>query len=109
MAKFKEEITLSKEERTSINKLYGLTGKELYDKYGFKRAETVYATSETFDNGYTMDIKLVVGDTEDTCYSEAVLFNKKGSEVMCTEDVGDEVEGTWFMEYAGDTYEIEIK
>lgn len=109
MAIYQTTIEISKQELDKIEELLFMTGDEIYDKYGMKRDETIIHTAE-FDDGYFMDIKLVVCDGEDIPYTEAVLFNKNGCEVGHTEPFG-EYDGYWFIhnEITDSTYVAIIK
>lgn len=93
MTTYQKTIEISKEELDKIEELLYMTGDEIYDKYGMKRDETIIHTAK-FDDGYFMDIKLVVCDGEDTPYTEAVLFNKNGYEVGHTEPF-EEYDDCW--------------
>lgn len=95
MAIYQTTIEISKQELDKIEELLFMTGDEIYDKYGMKRDETIIHTAK-FDDGYFMDIKLVICDGEDTPYTEAVLFNKSGCEVGYTEPFGD-YGGCWVV------------
>lgn len=66
-----------------------------------------------FTNGYFMDIKVcgILGfepNSSNTCWSEAVLFNKKGAEVVCT-DAGDDFLGEWMLEDGDDMYVVTVE
>lgn len=93
-------ITIPRKEMKLINNLLKLTGNEIYDKYGFKRDETITHTAK-FPNGIEADIKLVICE-DDKPYTEAVLFHD-GSELTCT-DPSDSYEGEWFFRYNGIEY-----
>ena len=102
--------TISTERTNFINELLHLTGDEIYNKYGFKRDETITETVD-FGNGIEMDIKLVICDGEEKPYTEAVLF-RDGYELACTEP-DDVFVDTWSIEYetndSKDKYVVEIK
>lgn len=72
-----QTITLSKKEMDLINNLLGLTGSEIYQKYGYKRDEAITHTAK-FPDGVEIDIKLVICE-DDTPYTEGVLFQKATS------------------------------
>ena len=95
-------ITIPHKEMKLINNLLKLTGNEIYDKYGFKRDETITHTAK-FPNGIEADIKLVICK-DDKPYTEAVLF-QNGSELTCT-DPSDEYKGEWFFRYNGIEYVV---
>ena len=52
-----ETIKITKDEMELINDLLNLTGEEIYQKYGYKRDETITHTAK-FPNGIEADIKL---------------------------------------------------
>lgn len=87
---------ISVEKTELVNKLLSLTGDEIYDKYGYKRDETITETVK-FNDGAEMDIKLVICDGKDTPYTEAVLFDKNGVEQGFT-DPDDEFLGEWTVD-----------
>lgn len=88
-----------------INNLLKLTGSEIYDKYGFKRDETITHTAK-FPNGIEADIKLVICE-DDKPYTEAVLFHN-GSELTHT-DHYDEYKCEWFFRYNNIEYVVIVK
>ena len=98
-----KEIFLSHNEASFMNTLLGMSGEEIYDRYGIKRDET-YTYTCKFPDGYFMDVKLVVCE-EDSPYCEAVLFNPEGCQVAMT-DVEEELLGEWSLEYNGTTYSV---
>lgn len=95
--KYEKTKIISKDRAEYINTLLKLTGDKIYDKYGLKRDDTVTETV-VFDNGVEMDIKLVICDEDGEPYTEAVLFDKNGSQMAYT-DAADEFLGTWTIEY----------
>lgn len=90
-----QAITVPAEEMKLINNLLNLTGSEIYDKYGYKRDETITHTA-TFPNGIEADIKLVICE-DDKPYTEGVLFCN-GSELTCT-DPDCIYNGEWHFEH----------
>lgn len=83
---FRSEISIEQEEIDYIKKLLEMTGKEIYDKYGLKRDETITNTL-CFKDGSELNIKVVICDEDETPYIDLVLFNKYGYEIAC--DTGD--------------------
>ena len=61
-----QNIIISKKEMELINDLLNLDGDEVYQKYGFKRDETITHTAK-FPNGIEADIKLVICEEERPC------------------------------------------
>lgn len=102
----KKIIEIEKSELDLINNLLSMTGEEIYDKYGYKRDETITKTV-AFGDGLEADIKLVICDGDDKPYTEGVLF-KNGSE-LCFTDCDDEFTGEWEFEYEDETYIVEVK
>lgn len=79
-----------------IQTLLSMTGKELYDKYGIKRNETITETV-CLPEDYEMDIKCCMPESEDEMpWTEAILF-QNGSEIACS-DVENHFEGSWELE-----------
>lgn len=101
------EIVLDQEELDFINQLLSMTGDEIYDKYGFKRDETIVNTA-VFPDGMQADIKLVICDGENKPYTEAVLFDKNGFQKAYT-DPEDEYTGDWELEYDDVNYVVTVK
>lgn len=100
-----QNIVISKKEMKLINDLLNLSGEEIYQKYGYKRDETITHTA-VFPNGIEVDIKLVICEEEDKPYTEGVLF-QNGSEVMCT-DCDDTYDGEWELECNGIEYVVNV-
>lgn len=98
-------IKISGEEMKLINDLLSLTGDEIYQKYGYKRDETITHTAK-FPNGIEADIKLVICG-EDTPYTEGVLFHN-GFELTCTEP-NSVYDGEWNFEYDGIEYIVLVE
>lgn len=88
-------ITIPKKDINHYDMLLTMTGNQIYDKFGLKRDETITYTAN-FEDGYEVDIKLVICEDESKPYTEAVLFNN-GSEVTCSEPEGDML-GDWELE-----------
>ena len=85
-----------------IEKLLKMTGDEIYDRYGFKRDETI-TTTVKFANGYEMDVKLVICGGDEYPYTEAVLFDLQGNQLICS-DPEDEYIGKWQLDYDNNRY-----
>lgn len=98
-------IKISGKEMELINDLLSLTGDEIYQKYGYKRDETITHTAK-FPNGIEADIKLVICQ-EDTPYTEGVLFHN-GFELACTEP-NCVYDGKWNFEYDGIEYTVLVE
>lgn len=99
---------LPKEDGEYIQKLLSMTGKEIYDQFGFKRDEIITETVSFSDTGYEMDIKCVIPvDEEETPWTEAVLFYN-GFQVAYT-DVEDKFFDTWELEDDGHNFIVVLK
>lgn len=98
-------ISITKNEMEQINNLLTLTGSEIYNKYGYKRDETIVHTAK-FPNGIEADIKLVICE-DDKPYTEGVLF-LNGHEIGCTEPQ-ETYTGEWNFEYEDDSYIVNVK
>ena len=79
-----------------INNMINVTGETAYYMGGWKEGES-YTETVRFENGYQIDIKLVVPSWEDLTWTEAVLFDEKGNQVSYTEP-SDEFMGEWYLE-----------
>ena len=100
-----QTIKISCEEMDFINNLLNLSGNEIYQKYGYKRDETIIHTAK-FSNGIEVDIKLVICE-EESPYTEGVLFHN-GHELTCTEPK-DTYDGEWDFEVNGVKYIVLVK
>ena len=100
-----QTIKISNSEMSLINDLLNLTGDKIYQKYGYKRDETITQTAK-FPNGIEADIKLVICE-DDTPYTEGVLFHN-GCELTCTEP-DCTYDGEWNFEYDGIKYTVLVE
>ena len=100
-----QTIKISNKEMTLINDLLNLTGDEIYQKYGYKRDETIVHTAK-FPNGIEADIKLVICE-EDSPYTEGVLFYN-GFELTHT-DPDCTYDGEWNFEHNGIEYTVLVE
>lgn len=100
-----QTIKISNAEMNLINGLLNLTGNEIYQKYGYKRDETITHTAK-FPNGIEADIKLVICE-EESPYTEGVLFHN-GLELMHTEP-DYAYDGEWYFEHNGIEYMVLVE
>lgn len=56
-----------------------LTGKELYDRYGIKRDEVLFCEVANFDNGYTLEVKMVAGEEDEYPDILVRLYSAEGA------------------------------
>lgn len=103
---FWQEIRISKEALEHINTLLSMTGKEIYQKYGYKMDETFTYTA-TFPDAMVADIKLVICGEDEKPYTEGVLFHHELYEVGHT-DCEDTFERVWCFEYYGTHYMVNV-
>lgn len=100
-----QTIKITNAERNLINDLLNLTGDEIYQKYGYKRNETIVHTAK-FPNGIEADIKLVISE-EESPYTEGILlhngFELAHTELDCTYD------GEWNFEHNGIEYIVLVE
>lgn len=99
-----QNIKISKNEIKLINDLLHLTGPEIYQKYGYKRDETITHTAQ-FPNGIDIDIQLVICE-DDKPYTQGVMFHN-GNEVTCT-DCEETYDGEWLFEYNETEYTVNV-
>lgn len=70
-----------------------------YAAEGFPELSTVWSRTVKFEDGFEIDIKVCTNNREDgDLWSEAVLFDKNGSEYACTE-VCYGIDGEWELEW----------
>ena len=100
-----QTIKISREEMNFINNLLNLSGDEIYQKYGYKRDETIIHTAK-FSNGIEADIKLVISE-EESPYTEGVLLHD-GYELTRT-DPDDAYDGEWDFEFDGLKYIVFVE
>ena len=103
MDEYVRTIKLNEKEKDYIKTLLSMIGKQIYDKYGLKRDETIVHTAK-FADDIEIDIKLVICEGEDKPYTEAVAF-RNGSEIACT-DVEDEYVRKWTLDIDNHTYVV---
>lgn len=87
--------------KAEIERWNGYISKDFvnYDEEGFRELSTVWSETVKFPDGFDIDLKVCTNDREDgTLWSEAVLFDSKGSEYACTE-VCDGIDGDWELEW----------
>ena len=101
----KQTIKISNKEMELINDLLNLTGDEIYQKYGYKRDETITHTAK-FPNGIEADIKLVICE-EESPYTEGVLFHN-GFELTRT-DPDCLYDGEWDFCHNGIIYIVNVE
>ena len=65
-------IKISNAEMNLINDLLNLTGDEIYQKYGYKRDETITHTAK-FPNEIEADIKLVICEEGASVYRGCII------------------------------------
>lgn len=100
-----QTIKIANAEMQLINNLLNMTGDEIYQKYGYKRDETITHTAK-FQNGIEADIKLVICE-EGTPYTEGVLFHD-GCELICTEP-NCTYDDEWNFGYDGAEYTVLVE
>lgn len=105
MRKMIQTIKISSKEMELINDLLNLTGDEIYQKYGYKRDETIVYTAK-FPNGIEADIKLVICE-EESPYTEGVLF-RNGFELTHTEPECT-YDGEWNFEHDEIEYTVIVE
>ena len=105
MYKMSQTIKITSAEKELINDLLNLGGKEILEKYGYKRDETITHTAK-FLGGIEADIKLTICE-EESPYMEGVLLCD-GIELMCTEP-STTYDREWIFEYNGVTYTVVLE
>lgn len=96
------DISIPQREINYLNELLSMEGKDIYEKYGLKRDDTITNTIK-FENGYELDMKVVICDEDEAPYVDLVLFNENGCEVAC--DTGEDMsEGSISFEVGNAIY-----
>ena len=97
--KYFEKLIVKKEELAFINKALTFEPKNENEVVIGEDNNIIHTV--TFPNGYFMDIKCCgvqyQEDSNNTAWTEAVLFDKEGYEVSCSE-VEEEYTGLWELE-----------
>lgn len=73
----------------------------------YQGEDNTITKSVIFPDGMCMDIKCC-GSQDEASWTEAVLFDRRGNEVACT-DAFDEFEGTWDLKHNGILYTAIMK
>lgn len=100
-----QTIKISRKEMDLINDLLNLSGDEIYQKYGYKRDETIIHTAK-FPNEVEADIKLVICE-EESPYTEGVLFH--GEYELTRTDPDDTYDREWDFEFNELKYTVLIE
>lgn len=75
----------------------------------YRRDEVLFDETFRFSNGNFMAIQVCVPDCKDeSCWTQGVLFNKKGFEISCT-DVGDSFQDEYTVFDGDDVYTVNVK
>ena len=105
---YEEKIVISNNEAKKIN--YFLHHIPANKEECMGEDEIIVHTA-TFENGYQLDIKCCGVQYQEgevnTAWSEAVLFDKNGCEVFCSE-VSDAYFGDWQIDYDTDIYYVSV-
>lgn len=94
---FVEHLHITRREAEIINSYLQAKTKEQFQSENETITHTV-----VFPDGNEMDIKCC-GAQDNCSWTEAVLFDKNGCELCCSE-VYDKYDGTWELEYEGQRY-----
>lgn len=73
----------------------------------YQGEDNVISVTAKFDDGMEMDIKCC-GCDDECSWTEAVLFDKDGYELTCTEPA-DDLLGPWEIEYNGIIYRVNVE
>jgi hypothetical protein len=83
-----------------------------YDAEGFPELSTVWSKTVKFSDGFEIDLKVCTNSREDgDLWSEAVLFDKNGSEYSCTDccyGIDGDFELSWFDNATGTMHEYRL-
>ena len=94
---FVEHLHITRREAEIINGYLQAKNEEEFQSENETITHTV-----VFPDGNEMDIKCC-GAQDDCSWTEAVLFNRNGFELCCSE-VSNRYDGTWELEYLGRRY-----
>ena len=117
MSKVKEITHLNKTlelPKSEIEKWNNYISKDFvdYDAEGFAELSTVWSKTVKFSDGFEIDLKVCTNNREDgDLWSEAVLFDKNGSEYSCTDccyGIDGDFELSWFDNTTGTMHEYKL-
>ena len=100
-----QKITVSKDKVEKYNALMQADHVD-YEKNKIPRYSTIESWTADFGGDIQMDVKVCSSTDGDPLWCEGVLF-RHGSECGCT-DVYDILDGTFQLDYEGDSYCVEI-
>ena len=72
-----------------------------------KRDETPCSLTACFENGFKIDIRLIICENDDTPYIGVILFDENGNELDYEISEGS-VEGEYWFEYKGINYYADV-
>ena len=109
---YKKTVKIEKNLADKISQY--LTEHDSYENWcesGLSEDRTISAAA-TFDNGYQMDVKCCGvqydPNSTNTAWTEAVLFDDKGNELVCS-DVSEDFFGQWELEHDGSKYIVDVE
>ena len=107
--KYQQTLMYSEYATEGVQNLTNITGKEAYEKYGLKPDECI-RESVYFENGVEVEIKIVIPiDEESYTWTEAVMYDKNGKYLGCTEP-GEDLFGEWHLEDPeGNEYLVKVE
>ncbi len=103
---FLREINLTTSEFARIRSLLRMTGKEIFDSFKMVCGDKIVRSAD-FDDGFRMDVRLVVRDGDAHPYTEAVLY-KNNKKLCCTHGCGYVFDGTWSLMYDDKIYMVKV-
>lgn len=91
-------ISIGKEDYKPFEKVEGLTGKECYDKFGFKRAGHLDIDLNLNDR-YTLYLSMCIPmHEEDTTYAVGTLYDRYTKRYYDNYECDDTILGEWYFE-----------
>ena len=94
-------------ELMEINDLLGLTTEEIYQKYGYM-GNNVISHSITFPNGIEAHVNLSIIDEKGWFPITDITLFKEGKELTHNTSEDSHYKGTWWIEYEGIEYEVNV-
>lgn len=90
-------IKIPRKELEMVNSYFNLTGKELYDKYGLRKNDTITYSAQ-FEDEFEAEISVVIQDEDNKPHINAILFDDSGSSLIITSRIRGPLHNDYYFE-----------